>query len=239
MRGASCDRPCAQHHWSDHRGSHLTPVRMAFTKETRDNRYWLVVEKGDLCARLVGMPTGAATVDISVERPQRTKKETSLESSYATPVNGPKERTATQRDLCAPRSQGHRSQQPRPGTAQVSTDGGDGGVGKGGWTHGGLSLMEMEEPRHLQPRGRARGAPGSVKYVGGRQVLHLVTCMWSLKALSSETEGAEWRLPGGGVGAVVQGYELPVRKRSSGALRCRETATDTTLRYTLEDWFSP
>lgn len=73
-------------------------------------------------------------------------------------------------------------------------------MGKGGWTHGGLSLMKMEEPRHLQPGGGARGAPGSVKYVGGRQVLHLVTCMWNLKALSSETEqnggfrGAGWGL---------------------------------------------
>ena len=53
---------------------HLIPIRMAKINNTRNNRCWQVCgETGTLSALLVGMQTGSATVEDSMEVPQKTK----------------------------------------------------------------------------------------------------------------------------------------------------------------------
>ena len=56
---------------------HLTPVRMAITN-SQTTIAGEVVEKGNPSAPLVGMLTGAATVENSMEFPQKTKNGTAL-----------------------------------------------------------------------------------------------------------------------------------------------------------------
>ena len=53
---------------------HLTSVRMAATKKTRDNECrWGCGEKGTSCELLVGMQTDAGTMENSMEVSQNTK----------------------------------------------------------------------------------------------------------------------------------------------------------------------
>ena len=52
---------------------HLTPLRMAIITKATNNSVGEVVEKREPCALLVGMQTGAATVENSMEFPQKTK----------------------------------------------------------------------------------------------------------------------------------------------------------------------
>ena len=52
---------------------HLTPVRMAIINKSAKTRAGEDVEKGDPFALLVGMQTGAATVESSMELPQKIK----------------------------------------------------------------------------------------------------------------------------------------------------------------------
>ena len=56
---------------------HLTPVRMAIiNKLTNEQVLVRMWKKGNPRALLVGMQTGAATVENSMEFPQKTKNET-------------------------------------------------------------------------------------------------------------------------------------------------------------------
>ena len=54
---------------------HLTPVRMTIMQQTNDGD---VVEKRNPSALLVGMQTGAATVERNMEFPQETKHGTAF-----------------------------------------------------------------------------------------------------------------------------------------------------------------
>ena len=56
---------------------HVTPVRMAI-KIKQQTSVGEVVEKREPCALLVGMQTGAATVENSMEFPQKTKNGTAF-----------------------------------------------------------------------------------------------------------------------------------------------------------------
>ena len=65
---------------------HLTPVRMANINNSGNNRcWWGCRERGSLLhCELVGMQTGAATLENSMEVPQKTKNRTTLWSSNCT-----------------------------------------------------------------------------------------------------------------------------------------------------------
>ena len=53
---------------------HLKPVRMAIINKSTNNQCWTgYTEKGNPSVLLVGMQTGAATVENSMEFPQKTK----------------------------------------------------------------------------------------------------------------------------------------------------------------------
>ena len=56
---------------------HLISVRMATIKKLR-NKCWRALEKREPCALLVGMQTGAATVENSIEVPQKSKYRTTI-----------------------------------------------------------------------------------------------------------------------------------------------------------------
>ena len=57
---------------------HLTPVRMTIINKSTNNKCWQGWRKGNPFALLVGMQTGAATVEISIEIPQKIKNGTVL-----------------------------------------------------------------------------------------------------------------------------------------------------------------
>ena len=58
---------------------HFTPVRIAIINKSTNNKCWTgYTEKGNPSALLVGMRTGTATVENSMEFPQKTKNGTAL-----------------------------------------------------------------------------------------------------------------------------------------------------------------
>ena len=63
---------------------HLTPVRMAKINDSDDSRCWRLWRNGNPLALLVGMQTGAATLENSMELPQKTKNRTTLQPSNCT-----------------------------------------------------------------------------------------------------------------------------------------------------------
>ena len=59
---------------------HFMRVRMAIVNESTKNKCWRRCgEKGALVHCLVGMQTGAATVENSMEFPQKTKNQTAFD----------------------------------------------------------------------------------------------------------------------------------------------------------------
>ena len=62
---------------------HLTPVRMAVTKKDKRTTVGEAVEKGNICALLVGMMTGAAMMENSVEILQKIRNRTTLYFIYS------------------------------------------------------------------------------------------------------------------------------------------------------------
>ena len=81
--------------------NYLIPVRMTKIKNTRNNKcWWTCGEKGTLIL-LVGMQTGAATVESSMEVPQKVKNGTTLwYNNYTTVYLPPKYKTLIQSDTC-------------------------------------------------------------------------------------------------------------------------------------------
>ena len=64
---------------------HLTPVRMANINNSRKTDVGKDVEKGEPLSVLAGIQTGAATLENSVEVPQKLKNRTTLRlSNYIT-----------------------------------------------------------------------------------------------------------------------------------------------------------
>ena len=70
---------------------HLTLVRMADINNSGNNRCWQGCGERICFALLVGMKTGAATLENSMELPQKIKNRTSLRSSNHTIECSPKE----------------------------------------------------------------------------------------------------------------------------------------------------
>ena len=52
---------------------HLTPVRMAIINKSTNNEYCEDEEKGEHFSTIGGQQVGAATVESSMERPQKIK----------------------------------------------------------------------------------------------------------------------------------------------------------------------
>ena len=61
---------------------HLTPVRMAKINNTRKGVLMKMWRKGNPLALLVGMQTGAATLENSMEVPQKIKNRTTQQLHY-------------------------------------------------------------------------------------------------------------------------------------------------------------
>ena len=57
---------------------HFTPVRMAIIKEATNNKLERLWRKGNPAALLMGLPTGATTVENSMEFPQKKKNRTAF-----------------------------------------------------------------------------------------------------------------------------------------------------------------
>ena len=68
---------------------HLTPARTAITNKSTNNKCRWDVEEGDRAALWVGMQTGAATVESSVETPQKMKNGAAFRPSDSTSGNIP------------------------------------------------------------------------------------------------------------------------------------------------------
>ena len=62
-------------------GYNLTSVRMAIIKETRNNKLVRIWRKKNTCALLVGMQISAASIENSMEVPQKIKNRTTISSS--------------------------------------------------------------------------------------------------------------------------------------------------------------
>ena len=58
--------------------------------------------KGNASALLVGMQTGAATVENSMEFPKKTKNQTAFRPSDSTAGNPKHPKTSIQKNLCTP-----------------------------------------------------------------------------------------------------------------------------------------
>ena len=64
---------------------HLTPVRMAAIKKSTNNKYWRGCgEKETPLTLLVGRPTSTATMENSVEIPEKTRSRTAILPSNPT-----------------------------------------------------------------------------------------------------------------------------------------------------------
>ena len=75
---------------------HLTPVRTAKIKSTRNNKcWWGGGGESKPCALLVGMQTGVATVENSMEAPQKINNRTTIQYSNSTMGYLPKENENT------------------------------------------------------------------------------------------------------------------------------------------------
>ena len=83
---------------------HITPVRMAIVNKSTNNWCWLWMwRKGNPHTLLVGMQIGTATVENSVEFPQKIKSGTALWPSDFTSGNITKEtRNSNSRNICTP-----------------------------------------------------------------------------------------------------------------------------------------
>ena len=66
---------------------YLTPIRVATINKSTNNSAGEDVEEGDPFALLVGMQTGAATVEYSREIPQKIKNGSAFLPSYHTSAN--------------------------------------------------------------------------------------------------------------------------------------------------------
>ena len=82
---------------------HLTPVGMAIIKKDKKQVLVRMWRKGNLGALLVGMQTGTATVEISMEVPQKIENRTATWSSNSTSayLSGG-EKTLIWKDVCIP-----------------------------------------------------------------------------------------------------------------------------------------
>ena len=69
----------------NHSEHHLTPGRMAIIKKTINNMLVRMWRKGNPCALLVRMQISTATMENSMETPQKIKNKTTVQSSNSSP----------------------------------------------------------------------------------------------------------------------------------------------------------
>ena len=81
---------------------HFTPVRMAIINKSTNDKRWMW-RKGNPSALLVATQTGAATVENSMEFPQKTKNGTAFLPRDSTAGKYPKNpKTPIQKNVCTP-----------------------------------------------------------------------------------------------------------------------------------------